>query len=203
MKHAPTRATTARLVLLGLALSLTGCGVKTKKTTYVDPDAYGAVEGTGLEARDVRAVARQMAEELLVSPTIQSFEGAPRLAVLPVKNRSRFLVDQEIFTTLITDLLIQNASGQLAVLNRDIVEQIVAEREMKRQGQVDSSGFKAMAGADYFLEGEVRSLSASNADAQSDYVVIRFQLTDAETGIVSWSNSYEMKKEGSWGVMYQ
>ena len=60
-----------------------------------------------------------------------------------------------------------------------------------------------MAGADFFLEGEVRSISASNADAQSDYVVIRFQMTDAETGIVGWSNSYEMKKEGSWGVMYQ
>ena len=197
----PTRA--SRMLLLGMALGLAGCGVKSKKTTYVDPDAYGAVEGTGLEARDVRAVARQMSEELLVSPVLASFNGVPRVAVLPVKNRSRFLVDQEIFTTIITDLLIQNASGKLAVLNRDIVYQIVAEREMKRTGQVDSSGFKAMAGADYFLEGEVRSLSASTSDAQSDYVVIRFQLTDAETGIVGWSNSYEMKKEGSWGVMYQ
>lgn len=192
-----------RLVALGLMLGLAGCGVKSKKTTYVDPDAYGAVEGTGLEARDVRGVSRQMAEELLVSPVLAAFDGVPRVAVLPVKNRSRFLVDQEIFTTLITDLLIQNAAGKVAVLNRDIVDQIVAERELKRTGQVDSSGFKAMAGADFFLEGEVRSLSASNAEAQSDYVVIRFQLTDAETGIVGWSNSYEMKKEGSWGVMYQ
>ena len=62
---------------------------------------------------------------------------------------------------------------------------------------------KAMAGADYFLEGEIQSLSASTSEAQSDYVVIRFQLTDAETGIVGWSSSFQMKKEGSWGVMYQ
>jgi len=34
-------------------------------------------------------------------------------------------------------------------------------------------------------------------------VVIRFQLTNAESSVVSWSNRYEMKKEGSWGVMYQ
>ena len=74
---------------------------------------------------------------------------------------------------------------------------------MKRDGAVDNAGLKAMAGADYFLSGEVRSLSASNEKAQSDYVIIRFQLTDAETGIVGWSNSFEMKKEGSWGVMYQ
>ncbi|MEL6347266.1 MAG: CsgG/HfaB family protein [Myxococcota bacterium] len=192
-----------RSLLLFAALLCAGCAVKTRETTYVDPDAVGAVEGTGIEARDVRAVSTRMASELLVSPAIKGFEGRPRIAVLPVKNRSRFLIDQEIFTTLITDLLIQNAAGQLAILNRDIVDQIIQEREMKRSGEVDSSQFKALAGADYFLEGEVRSLSASTADAQSDYVLIRFQMTDAEDSVVVWSNSYEMKKEGSWGVMYQ
>lgn len=186
------------------ALLSAGCAVKTRDTTYVDPDAYGAVEGTGIEARDVRTVASQMAGELLSSPTLQSATvSVPRVAVLPVKNRSRFLIDQEIFTTLITDLLIQNAAGQLAVLNRDIVDEILAEREMKRNGEVDAGQLTQMAGADFFLQGEVRSLSASSAEAQSDYVVIRFQMTNAETGIVVWSNSYEMKKEGSWGVMYQ
>ncbi len=195
---------TLRLLLLGAALLLAAsCGVKTVQTTYVDPDAYGAVEGTGIEARDVRAISTQMATELLDSPVLQGFEGAPRIAVLPVKNRSRFLIDQEIFTTLITDMLVQNAAGQLAVLNRDIVAEIMAEREKKRAGEVDAGELRAMAGADYFLEGEVQSLSASNYAAQSDYVVVRFQLTDAETGIVGWSNSYQMKKEGSWGVMYQ
>ena len=186
-----------------LALLLTGCAAKTKKATYVDPDAVGAVEGTGLEARDIRAVSSKMARELLGSPTLASFEGVPRLAVTPVKNRTRFLIDQEIFTTLITDTLVQNAAGKVAILDRSIVEQIMAEREMKREGTADHAGLKALAGADYFLSGEVRGLSASTDKAQSDYVVIRFQLTDAETGIVGWSNSYEMKKEGSWGVLYQ
>jgi PBP1b-binding outer membrane lipoprotein LpoB len=189
--------------VLALALLLAACGVKTKKTTYVDPDAYGAVEGTGLEARDLRAVADSMARELLASPSIQSFDGAPRIAVLPLKNRSRFLIDQELLSTLVTDKVIQNAAGKVAVLNRDLVKEIVAEREAKRAGDVDASGFRAMAGADFFLSGEVRGLSSSTNEAQSDYVVIRFQLTDAESGVVTWSNSFEMKKEGSWGVMYQ
>lgn len=186
-----------------LAALAFGCGVKSKKTTYVDPDAYGAVEGTGLEARDVRAVADQMARELLASPALTGFEGTPRVAILSLKNRSRFLIDQGILTSLITDKVVQSAAGRVAVLDRSLVEEIEREREAKRAGQVDAQGFKAMAGADFFLTGEVRGISASTEKAQSDYVVIRFQLTDAESGIVSWSNSYEMKKEGSWGVMYQ
>ena len=191
------------LVIALAAVFVAGCGVKTKKTTYVDPDAYGAVEGTGMEARDIRAVAQEMSRELIGAPVLTAFEGAPRIAVEPVKNRSRFLIDQDIFTTLITDLLVQNAAGQLAILNRELTEQILAERELKRSGQADASKLTSIAGADYFLTGEVRSLSSSDGATQADYVVIRFQLTDAETGIVGWSNSYEMKKEGSWGVMYQ
>lgn len=191
------------LTLLAIAGLASGCAVKTKNTTYVDPDAYSAVEGTGIEARDVRAVVQDMSRGILSASVISDFEGTPRIAVEPVKNRSRFLIDQDIFTTQITDILVQNAEGKLAILNREIVDQIIAERELKRSGEADAHSLSALAGADFFLTGEVQSLSASDGTTQSDYVVIRFQLTDAETGIVGWSNSFEMKKEGSWGVMYQ
>ena len=189
-------------VLLLTALTLSGC-VRTKKTAYVDPDALGDVEGTGFEARDVRAVTQDMARELLASPILAQFEGAPRIAVEPIKNRSRFLINKDMFTTLLTDLLISNSAGQLAILNREIVDQIMAERELKRSGEADASKLTALAGADYFLTGEIQSLSATDGKTQSDYLVVRFQLTDAETGIVGWSNTYEIKKEGSWGVVYQ
>lgn len=192
--------TLSLLLVFGIA---SGCAVKTKQTTYVDPDAYGAVEGTGIEARDVRTVVQDMSRGILSAQVITDFNGTPRIAVVDVKNRSRFLIDQGIFTTQITDILVQNAAGKLAVLNRDITEEIMAERERKRTGEADAYELTSMAGADFFLSGEVQSLSASDGANQSDYVVIRFQLTDAETGVVGWSNSFEMKKEGSWGVMYQ
>lgn len=188
-------------VLSATLILAAGCS---KKAKYIDPDAPSKVEGTGIESRDIRAVVDQMATELIASGPIQKFEGTPRIAVLDVENRSRFLIDAEIFTTLITDQLIQGSKGNMGIVNRDLMKEIMNEREMKRKGQVDSeTEFKALAGVEFFLEGEVRSLSASTNKNQSDYVVIRFQLTDAESGIVGWSNSYEMKKEGHWGVMYQ
>ena len=188
-------------VLIGVVL-VSGPACR-KKARAIDPDAEARVEGTGIESRDVRAVVAQMKSELLASGALK-VGSPPKLAVLPVENRSRFLIDQDIFTTLITDQLIQEASGQVAIVNRDLIDQILQERAMKARGEVTDDGrMGALSGVDYFLEGEVRSLSASTQRAQTDYVVIRFQLTDAETGIVGWSNSYEMKKEGSWGVMYQ
>jgi TolB-like protein len=193
---------TTRFVLLSALVLLGGTACR-KKAKYIDPDAESKVEGTGIESRDVRAVVAQMTGELLASGALKG-DGPPRVAVTPVENRSRFLIDQDIFTTLITDQLIQHSKGQLAIVNRDLMDQILAERKMKSTGQVSDDGkLSALAGVDYFLEGEVRALSASTNRAQTDYVVVRFQLTDAESGIIGWSNSYEMKKEGKWGVMYQ
>jgi len=191
--------TTTTLLAAALILGA-GCN---KRASYVDPDARSKVEGTGVEARDIRAVADQMATELIGSGPILQYEGTPRIAVLPVQNRTRFLIDQDIFNTLITDQLIQGSAGKLAIVNRELTDQIVAEREMKRQGEVDTQGFKALSGVEFFLEGELRSLSASTNKNQTDYVVVRFQLTDSESGIIGWSNSYEMKKEGGWGFLYQ
>ena len=189
-------------IVLALAVLAGGCA---KKAKYVDPDAESKVEGTGMEARDIRAVAGQMSTELMTSPVLaKDPDYVPRIAVLPIENRSRFLIDAEILTTLITDELITSSAGKLGIVNRDLIDQIVKEREMKIEGKVDDDGqMRALAGVDWFLEGTVESLSASSTKAQTDYVVVRFQLTNAETSIVSWSNRYEMKKEGSWGVMYQ
>lgn len=164
-------------MLLAFALTL-GCGVKTRDTTYIDPDAYGAVEGTGIEARDMRSVADVMSRELLGSPALAAFEGTPRVSVATVENETRFLVDAEIITALITDALVNHAAGDLAVL--------------------DGPGE-----ADFQLRGELRSLSAATNSAQSDYVLFRFQLTDLSSNVMVWSKTYEMKKEGSWGVVYQ
>ncbi|MEQ1565019.1 MAG: CsgG/HfaB family protein [Myxococcota bacterium] len=187
-----------RMILAALAV---GC---THKAKYVDPDAESKVEGTGIESRDVRAVAGQMASDLLQAPVLSNTQTPPRIAVLDVENRSRFLIDAEIFSTLITDELISASAGRLAIVNRDLIDEIQKERSMKASGEVSDVGrLQALAGVDYFLEGTVESLSASTSDAQTDYVVVRFQLTNAETGIIGWSNRYEMKKEGSWGVMYQ
>ena len=200
--HSKRRTLLTAIVMMTLICSLVifeGC----TKTRYIDPDAMSKVEGTGIEARDMRATASEMARDLLASKAISNFSGVPRVAVLKIKNRTRFVIDQEIISALITNTLIRHGAGSLAVLNRDIQDKINKERRDKREGEVDGSITGKIAGADFFLEGEMRSLTASKGSDVSDYVVMRFRLTDAESTIVVWSNEYQMKKEGSWGVMYQ
>jgi PBP1b-binding outer membrane lipoprotein LpoB len=187
-------------IALGLLIGMTGCAHRAK---YVDPDAVSKVEGTGLEARDLRAVAGEMTVQLLGSPAVAAHEGPARVAILPIENRTRFLIDPEIVGTLVSDQVINGGGGRIAVVNRDLLDEILAERERLRTGAVEGGPVGALAGVDFFLEGEMRGLAASDARNQSDYLVVRFQLTDVRSGIVSWSNSWEVKKEGGWSVLYQ
>ncbi len=80
-----------RFVLHGvLAVALlAGVGACRKKARTIDPDAEARVEGTGIESRDVRAVVAQMKTELLASGSLTKGQ-PPKIAVLPVENRSRF-----------------------------------------------------------------------------------------------------------------
>jgi len=173
------------------------------RAKYIDPDVVSKVEGTGIESRDVRAVANQMAADLLSSNALASSNGVKTIAVLGVKNRTRFIIDQDIITTLLTDTLINKGAGKVTVLNRDILNVIQRERRMKRAGNFSGEEKDKMSGADFFLEGEIRGLNASQYDNQTDYVVFRFTLTDANTSALVWSKEYQMKKEGKWGVQYQ
>jgi PBP1b-binding outer membrane lipoprotein LpoB len=192
---------TVLMGLLGMTLVMSGCGPKRARTISVEERAR--LEGTGLEARDMRAVATQMATALLATPEIAMAATAPRIAVMPVKNRSRFLIDQEILNTLLTDQIVQTANGKVRILNRELTGQIVAERAAQSAGTVTGGATGARSGADYFLEGEIRGLSESTSRLTADYLVVRFQLTDAGTSEIAWSNTYEVKKEGSWGLTYQ
>ncbi len=182
-------------------VALCACGPK--RAREIDPDARAKIEGTGLAARDFRAVAADLSTEMLASPAITNAAEPPRIAVLPVKNRSRFLVDQEILNTLLTDRLISQGQGKVRVLNRQLSQQIADERAAKESGKLEGEAANKPLGADFFLEGEVRGLAEATSSKQADYVLVRFMLTDADTSEAVWSGSYEVKKEGSVGVLYQ
>jgi len=67
-------------------------------STTVLPDADDGLGGTGIEATDIRTVARKMAVSLLDIPEIINASGMPRIALLPVENSTRFIINKDIFT---------------------------------------------------------------------------------------------------------
>ncbi|MDP8212240.1 MAG: penicillin-binding protein activator LpoB [Candidatus Zapsychrus exili] len=181
------------------------------------PDADDGLGGTGIEATDIRTVARKMAVSILETPEIMNAEERPKIALIPVHNSTRFIINKDIFTKKIRIELNKNASGKLRFLARDKVrtdinKYIMEERLIKREDKsedeygvtnVTASKDVDMLGVDFFLTGELTSLTKAVRSSRSDYILMSFQLIDAETSEIVWEDAYETKRVGHAGVAYQ
>ncbi|MDP8290430.1 MAG: penicillin-binding protein activator LpoB [Candidatus Susulua stagnicola] len=172
-------------------------------STTVLPDADDGLGGTGIEATDIRTVARKMAVSLLDIPEIINASGMPRIALLPVENSTRFIINKDIFTKKIRIELNKNTTGKVRFLARDRIKDILKEREAKREGLYTASKDTNMLGVDFYLTGELTGISKASRGHRSDYILMAFQLIDAETSDIVWEDAYEIKRVGKTGVAYQ
>jgi PBP1b-binding outer membrane lipoprotein LpoB len=195
-----------RFLLFLFPLFLIGCATMSTETSHtrsILPDEDDNLGGSGIESTDIRTVARKMAVSILEVPEIAKAQKAPKIALLPVKNSTRFLIDRDMFTKKIRIQLNENAQGKVRFLARDRIEDIMKERERKRENLVTSSKEADMMGVDFYLTGELMGLSKAAKGDRSDYISMSFQLLDAETSEIIWESEYEVKRVGEAGVVYQ
>ena len=194
----------SKIIFVAFCLFLAGCTtVETSHTRSIQPDQDDELGGTGIESTDIRTVSRKMAASILDVPQIMKAQGTPKIALLPVKNSTRFIINKDIFTKKIRIELNQNASGRITFLARDRMDDILKERTSKREGLVGASKQEDLKGVDFYLTGELMGLSKANNGDRSDYISMSFQLIDAETSEIIWENEYEVKRVGESGAVYQ
>jgi TolB-like protein len=182
----------------------TACGTPAQtKTRILDPDADDNLGGTGTDSGDVRTIAERISRSLIGISWPKAGE-VPQIAVLPLDNQSRFRIDPVLIQNKLVKELVNKSAGRLSFLARDSEAAVLEERAKKRGGLYDAGNTtEAMAGADYLLRGEMRSLTKSAGDETSDYIVYSFKLVNAETGAILWMDDYETKKAAETGVVYQ
>ena len=87
------------VVLVALALAMCGCATPgdPSNTAILHPDEEDRMGGTFLESSDIRTIASQMTGAILSMPEVATQSGVTRIAMAPVRNNTRFLVDKDIF----------------------------------------------------------------------------------------------------------
>jgi hypothetical protein len=200
------------LTLAAGALLLAGCASSSVKNpsgvpvTEMRGDERGFVAGTGVESQDLVAVTDKMARSILSVPAIAAATTPPLIVLDPVRNDSRFPINQDMFLTRIRGQLISKAQGKVTFLARDRWETLQKERELKRTGQVTSTtdpNLQEFQGANYFLTGKLQSLTTRTKDGVSDFVLYSFQLIDARTSAIVWEDFAEIKKQGLEDAAYR
>lgn len=206
-----------KLSLLGISglLAITfvsGCassGVKNPSgvpVTEMRPDERGFVTGTGIESQDIVTVADKMARGILGTPEIANAQGVPRVILDPVKNDTRFRINERIFLEEIMALLNEKSAGKVRFLARDRMAALERERDLKRAGQVTSTtdpNVNQFKGADFILTGDLISQTTQTGAGVSDYVLYSFKLIDPNTSDIVWQGRHQIKKQGLEDAVYR
>ena len=188
----------ALLLVAGAALpACTG-----KSMERVDPAADDDLGGTLIDSADVIAATDQAVADL--SPVLlASAQNDIVVAPATIKNESIQPFNTSLLTDRLIDGLVRATMPRVTYLAREHIDEVLREREAKREGVYSSKGQKMLLGADYLLTGRINSLTKSDSGDRADYFQLGFRLVDAEDGRIVWSKTFEFKKQGDAGVIYQ
>lgn len=272
------------LLVLCVTFVITGCATpKIESTSYtkiLPPDQEDDIGGSFLESGDIRTIAYNMTTSLLSSRPVTGKNGIVRIAIAPIRNSTRFIIDKDIFlkrlrielnkvansqirffaqgmgqdlrseilqeqdkelwdsvineissyivksevvtnttmplrvavipvkntniadinadsfTALIRSKIAEKAGGKVNFLSREengkIIDQILAESDLRNLGLIESARNKSIAGVDYFLGGEfiAKSLSVESAQIIKQMNV---GISKDDPGTVEYSNSNTLK----------
>ncbi len=200
--------------ILLLAAFSVGCATTDNthgtRTFEQDPTRRGVVSGVGIEGQDIIAMTDRMMRDMLSVPALVDRDEPPRVIIDSeyfVNESSQRLNKNSITNRLRTELT-RASRGRMVFVGRHYSDMVAKERELKRSGVVDvgTTGLtKAQAGGDFRLGGSITSQDTrqSGAGLIQRYNWINFELLDVETGIIVWSNIYELSRAASDDVVYR
>lgn len=179
-------------------------------TVQLDPNSRGPVAGVGIEGQDIIAVTDKMMRDMLANPMLANRERPPQVIVDAdmFRNQSSQRINSNIIVTRLRSGLTNAAQGRMVFVSRESIAAVERERQLKRQGQVDSGTIgltRATAGADYALRGVIASLDSRQATTGmiQRYNQISFEMIDLERGTIVWSGIYEFARAAADDIIYR
>jgi len=195
-------ATPLALSLFGIVL-LSGCADAPQPVHYVDPNAQGQINGTGIESQDVNAAAAQAAQSIINIPEIAQASKPPIILISDVTNKSSSPIDTSLYTSVLRDSLLNNTGGKVRFIDRSAAEQNQKEAQLAQDGQVQGGDNRLALSYDYVLTAELQGIAMASSQGQSDYFRIAFKLISRKNDLLVWTNAYQIKKEGAESAVYR
>ncbi|MFK8080271.1 MAG: penicillin-binding protein activator LpoB [Granulosicoccus sp.] len=187
-------------LLITSAAVLSACAATTRT---LDPDVATHYDAS-YDFSDKKQIVNTLTDSLLGSAQISTETVKPVVIVYGIDNETSEHINTGGITDDIRLALIQ--SGEYRFINRKQRENLVAEADYQYAGFVApeqrvSEGRQL--GADFILSGTLRSIEKKQPrqwrlnKRELIYYSMNLELTDLETGEISWADSVEIARESS------
>lgn len=207
------------IILFVFTLTIfTGCSVSSKvMNEQGKPSVYQnvgtsnqAIQGNGIESQDIVGMVDLMLRDIISTNFLVNRKTPPRIIIDSkyFKNQSSSRINKSMITDRLLVHLNRAAQGRIIFIEREEIEMVMDERELKREGQVSTGNLgntKKVLGADFRLTGKIMSLDSldNKSGMEARYHQIIFKLIDLESSALVWTNMYEFKKASAANVVYR
>ena len=179
----------ALFISLLAGLTLVGCNSdKPHEYGKKRPDVDALVEDDrGLESKDVVNSSDQMARDLLAAPAVR--DSKVQLTVVCDRFEDHTTArngrsNYDIFIRRLMSNLAISGKGQVA-----LIENKARLSELRSSERDDAPGTMTRIQPNYALHGRIFDMP----NRSTNYYMFEFDLTDFNTGVIVWSNRYEVK----------
>ncbi|MFZ1947659.1 MAG: penicillin-binding protein activator LpoB [bacterium] len=185
-----------RWMILALSCLLAAAAGCSSKTVYVSPGDPTQL-GPSFSDTDMRAMAQSMYSSLQARLVAIRGADAPAaiVALLRIGNKTAEHIDTDMISDKLQIELLR--AGSLRFVDRSRIRDMSAEFDLAAGGLIDPAKAKSAGkalGADYFLYGELGSITKSEGRITINYYRLSMKLTDIETNEVLWAEDFETKK---------
>ena len=170
----------ALVLAAAFAAGMAGCASERPAPVPEGPPPAEAKPEDGLQfvatdrevaSQDLVAAADLIARGVAGIPEIAGAKSTPRIVLAPVDDRTQAPVDAGQFLSRMRILLNENAMNKARFLDRAMMARIAHQPDYQIAGRLEDPA------------------------GPQDYVLYRFQLTDARTGALLWKDTCQIKKE--------
>jgi uncharacterized protein (TIGR02722 family) len=167
---------------------------------YTDPNALEIIDDKWNET-DARKTAETLIASMLSKPWLTAFSAShkgkkPVLMVDEIENRTDEHIDTQALTEFVRNELIN--SGKITFLNEKLRKKIIDELEYQHSGLVDSEKARQIgkqSGAEFMLSGALTSQVHTQGGVKTTSYQTTMTLTDLESGEITWSEKYLVRKK--------
>lgn len=174
---------------------ISGCA-SSPDVSYGNPEQVETVT-TEFGSTDLQMIAEKMVNSLLATPVLSSGRH-PVFYVHQVKNMTDEHIDTKSVTDKIRVTLLKSGKVRFTAVN-EVNDEILKQLEYQtKSGVVDPATAKSAGhqiGADYFLFGEISSISKSAGRVKDVYFKFTMNLVNIKTGLIEWADEKEIRKQ--------
>ena len=161
---------------------------------YGDPEA---VETTtvGWGSTDLQTTAEKMVNSMLVHPAITE-RNRPVVYVGKLLNKTSEHIDTKGITDKIRTALVRSGKVRATAVS-DVPDELLKQLEYMESGMVDpqrAARIGRQVGWDYYLYGEIMSITKERGRVTDVYYKITLNLVDTETALIEWADEKEIRK---------